>query len=114
MGVDVVSAVCAIDAAAAYPMYGVRAVTTPTFVSTWAASFASFASMPVTQCTRRVSQPFAIHCSDCMIECAMIGSNALSCSWPPSAAIVTVVSAPTTANAIWFTTSGITGFTLRA
>ena len=46
------------------------------------------------------------------IECRMIGSNAFSCSWPASAAIVTVTSCPTTANAIWFTTSGITGLTL--
>ena len=42
----------------------------------------------------------------------MIGSNALSCSCPASAAKVTVTSLPMTSNAIWFTTSGITGFTL--
>ena len=43
---------------------------------------------------------------------AMIGSKALSCSWPAFAAIVTVMSLPITSNAIWFTTSGITGLTL--
>ena len=53
-----------------------------------------------------------IHVIDWKIECAMIGSNALSWSWPPSTAIVTVRSAPATANAIWLTTSGITGLTL--
>ncbi len=61
-------------------MYGVSAVTTPTLVSTCAASFASFASIPVTQFTRSVTHPLAIHCSDCRIECVMIGSKALSCS----------------------------------
>ena len=44
--------------------------------------------------------------------CAMIGSKAFSCSCPPSAAMVTVMSLPITSKAIWFTTSGITGFTL--
>ena len=44
--------------------------------------------------------------------CAITGSNALSCSWPPSAAAVTVASAPITLKATWFTTSGITGLTL--
>ena len=42
----------------------------------------------------------------------MTGSNAFSCSWPPSTAIVTVRSAPATANATWLTTSGMTGLTL--
>ena len=42
----------------------------------------------------------------------MTGSNAFSCSWPASAAIVTVTSAPATENATWLTTSGITGLTL--
>ena len=36
----------------------------------------------------------------------------LSCSWPASAANVTVRSFPITRKQIWFTTSGITGFTL--
>ncbi len=49
---------------------------------------------------------------DWKIECAMTGSNALSCSWPPSTAIVTVTSAPATAKATWLTTSGMTGLTL--
>ena len=43
---------------------------------------------------------------------AMIGSNTFSCSWPASAAIVTVTSPPITSKHTWFTTSGITGFTL--
>ena len=42
----------------------------------------------------------------------MIGSNALSCSCPPSAAKLTVTSLPMTSKATWLTTSGITGLTL--
>jgi hypothetical protein len=42
----------------------------------------------------------------------MTGSNALSWSCPPSAAIATVTSLPMTWNATWLTTSGMTGFTL--
>ena len=42
----------------------------------------------------------------------MIGSNALSCSCPASAAMVTVTSLPMTSKATWLTTSGITGLTL--
>ena len=42
----------------------------------------------------------------------MTGSNAFSCSWPASAAAVTVASAPMTLKATWFTTSGMTGLTL--
>ena len=42
----------------------------------------------------------------------MIGSKALSCSCPASAAKLTVTSLPITSNATWLTTSGITGLTL--
>ena len=42
----------------------------------------------------------------------MIGSKAFSSSWPASTAMVTVRSFPTTKKATWFTTSGMTGFTL--
>ena len=42
----------------------------------------------------------------------MIGSKALSCSCPASAAMVTVRSLPITSKATWLTTSGMTGFTL--
>ncbi len=42
----------------------------------------------------------------------MIGSKALSCSWPASEAMVTVTSLPITSKATWFMTSGITGLTL--
>ena len=42
----------------------------------------------------------------------MIGSKALSCNWPASAAKETVTSLPITSNAIWLTTSGMTGLTL--
>ena len=42
----------------------------------------------------------------------MMGSNAFSCSCPASAANVTVTSLPITSNAIWLTTSGMTGLTL--
>ena len=43
---------------------------------------------------------------------AISGSNTLSCSCPASAAIVTVTSPPMTSKHTWFTTSGMTGFTL--
>src|SRR3954463_7263840 len=42
----------------------------------------------------------------------MIGSNAFSCNWPASDAIVTFTSLPITSKATWFITSGITGLTL--
>ena len=42
----------------------------------------------------------------------MIGSKALSCSWPASAAIETVTSWPMIWKATWLTTSGMTGLTL--
>jgi hypothetical protein len=45
-------------------------------------------------------------------ECPMIGSKALSCSCPPSEAMVMVTSLPITSKAIWLTTSGMTGLTL--
>ena len=43
---------------------------------------------------------------------AITGSKTLSCSWPASAAIVTVTSPPMMSKHTWFTTSGMTGFTL--
>ena len=93
-------------------MYGVSAVTTPTDDSTWAASRVMFAVMPSMQLMRRVPQAFVIQAIDCRMEWAITGSKAFSWSWPPSAAAVTVASAPITLNATWLTTSGITGFTL--
>jgi hypothetical protein len=42
----------------------------------------------------------------------MIGSNALSCSWAASDAIVIIRSLPITSKATWFITSGMTGLTL--
>ena len=68
--------------------------------------------MPSMQLTRRVWQAFVIQAIDCRMLCAITGSKAFSCSWPASAAAVTVASAPITLNATWFTTSGMTGFTL--
>ncbi len=44
--------------------------------------------------------------------CTMMGSIALSSSCAASTAIVTVRSLPITLNAIWLTTSGMTGLTL--
>ncbi len=93
-------------------MYGVSAVTTPTDDSTCAASRSVFAVIPSMQFTRSVLAAFRSQLSDCSSECAMTGSNALSCSCPPSAAMVTVTSAPAMENATWLTTSGITGLTL--
>ena len=46
------------------------------------------------------------------MDCAITGSITLSWSWPASAAKVMVVSLPITLKQTWFTTSGITGFTL--
>ncbi|CAB4563940.1 unannotated protein [freshwater metagenome] len=70
------------------------------------------AVIPSTQLTRRVRQPLVSHTTDCRMDAAMIGSKALSCNCPPSAAAVTVASAPMMAKATWLTASGITGFTL--
>ena len=68
--------------------------------------------MPSMQLTRSVWQALVIQAIDCSSECAITGSKAFSCSWPASAAAVTVASAPITLNATWLTTSGITGLTL--
>jgi hypothetical protein len=67
--------------------------------------------MPLTQRSASVVQARSDGRS-CGTALAITGSNALSCSWPASAANVTVRSLPNTSNATWFTTSGITGFTL--
>src|SRR5687767_8325507 len=68
--------------------------------------------MPLTQRSASVRHPAPRCCRLLNRLCAMIGSKALSCSCPASAAMVTVMSLPITSKAIWFTTSGITGFTL--
>ena len=70
------------------------------------------AVMPSTQCTRSVRAALMnIVCASKM-QAAITGSNTLSCSCPPSAAIDTVRSLPMTRKHTWFTTSGMTGFTL--
>ena len=58
-----------------------------------------FGVIPSMQLIRRVRQAFVIQARDCRMLCAMTGSKALSCSCPPSAAAVTVASAPITLNA---------------
>ena len=74
-------------------------------------SFSSLAVMPFTQRSARIRQP----CRKCVTLLnrlwAMMGSKALSCNCPASAAKLTVRSLPITSNAIWLTTSGITGLT---
>src|SRR6478672_6749475 len=49
---------------------------------------------------------------DSKMHAAMTGSKTFSCSWPPSAAIDTVMSLPITRKHTLLTTSGITGLTL--
>ena len=94
-------------------MYGVSAVTTPTLDSTcMREALECSAAIPSMQFTRSVWQAFVIQAIDCRMLWAITGSNAFSCSWPASAAAVTVASAPITLNATWLTTSGITGLTL--
>ena len=61
-------------------MNGVSAVMTPTDEPTIAPSRSRLAVMPSTQFTRSVCMPRRIHVMDWKIECAMTGSNALSCS----------------------------------
>ena len=78
---------------------------------TIAPSRSRLAVMPSMQLTRSVRIARRIQVMDWKIECAMTGSNAFSCSCPPSTAIVTVRSAPATAKATWLTTSGMTGLT---
>ena len=68
--------------------------------------------MPSTQWTRSVRAAFMnIVCASKM-QAAITGSNTLSWSCPPSAAIVTVRSLPITRKQTMLTTSGITGLTL--
>src|SRR6218665_80526 len=93
-------------------MNGISAVITPTLDATIACNRSVVAVMPSTQFTRRVQQACRIQVIDCSKECAITGSKALSCSCPPSAAIVTVRSAPAIAYATWLTASGITGLIL--
>ena len=75
-------------------MNGMSAVMTPTLDATIASRCSTLAVMPSTQFTRSVQHAWRIHVIDCSSECAMTGSNALSCSWPASAAMVTVTSVP--------------------
>ena len=105
-------AVRAISAARAYPRYGVRAVTTPTLRALDATRCSRFTSIPVTQCAVSDAKARLIHSMLCSRPWQMIGSKALSWSCPPSAAMVTVMSLPTTEKATWLTISGITGLTL--
>src|ERR1700736_6360819 len=72
----------------------------------------SFAVTPTMQRDTRIRQASVRWVSDWNKQCAMMGSNALSCSCPASAAILIVTSLPTTSNATWLTTSGMTGLTL--
>src|SRR3546814_7627230 len=88
-------------------MNGVSAVTTPTDEPTIAPRRSRLTVMPSMQLTRSVHIACCIHVIDWKIECAITGSKAFSCSCPPSTAMVTVISAPTTANATWLTTSGM-------
>src|SRR5690606_14314746 len=65
-----------------------------------------------TQFARRVAEARIRTETDSRLAAAMIGSNALSWSWPLAAASVTHWSFAITRKHTWLTTSGITGFTL--
>ena len=83
----------------------------PIEFSTTDRSRSRLAVMPFTQRSASVRQPLRRCVTLLNRLCAMIGSKAFSCSWPASAAKLTVTSLPITSNAIWLTTSGMTGFT---
>ncbi len=68
--------------------------------------------MPSMQRMRSVSKPFASRSADSKQHWAITGSMALSSICAASLHIVTHSSLPITLYAIWFITSGITGFTL--
>ena len=87
------------------------AVTSPMLRSTCIRHTSSFAVIPSTQRCWRVVIPFFSISMDSKRDWAITGSMTFNSSWPASAARVTVRSFPMTLNAIWFTTSGITGLT---
>mmetsp|Transcript_47457 Transcript_47457/g.79460 ORF Transcript_47457/g.79460 Transcript_47457/m.79460 type:complete len:324 (+) Transcript_47457:1332-2303(+) len=105
-------ACCATIVAFSYPMVGEIAVTKPMDFSTYSRQTSVLAVMPSMQ--RSANTRHTAVSSVMLMKSArqMMGSKALSCSCPASAAIVTTVSLPMVANATWLTTSGITGFTL--
>ena len=71
----------------------------------------SSASMPSIHRSRNTFMPRSSMRMDWRMLKTITGSMALSCSWPASAARVTVRSLPITWKAIWLITSGITGLT---
>ncbi len=68
--------------------------------------------MPSMQLARRLSTARSIVVMEVNSAKVITGSMTFNCSCPAEAASVTVRSRPITRNAVWFTTSGITGFTL--
>src|SRR6476646_9336667 len=75
------------------------AVTIPTLRAETPSRRSRLTSIPSTQWVRRVSNALSIQPIDCSRLWQMMGSNALSCNCPASAARVTVRSVPRTANA---------------
>src|SRR5262245_27292775 len=80
--------------------------------STYCRHTSSFAVIPSTQWIRNVLAALMNIVCDSKMHAAITGSNTLSCSCPPSAAIETVRSELITRKQTMLTTSGITGLTL--
>ncbi|MNR52623.1 hypothetical protein D3C85_1724920 [compost metagenome] len=87
-------------------------MTRPIECSTSSRQRASLAVMPTMQCSRSMSMARCSRRIESKILKAISGSITFSCSWPPSAAMVSAKSLPMTWNATWFTASGMTGLTL--
>ena len=84
----------------------------PSELSTMSRVRSALAVMPSTQFTRRLLTARSIVAIEANSAKVITGSMTLSCSCPAEAASVTVRSRPITRKPVWFTTSGITGFTL--
>lgn len=92
----VASASCASSVLVSYPRIGLSAVTTPMLRWTCSRQRSTFATMPVTQRSRRVSIPFLSISIDSSRLWTITGSITFSSSCPASAARVTVRSLPMT------------------
>jgi hypothetical protein len=112
MGVPVFTAVFAISAVAAYPIYGLSAVAMAVLRSSSSRQRASSARMPATH----RSWSTRIACRRMRVAWiafqAITGIMTLSSSCPASAAARMAASQPNTWKHTWFTISGTDGFTL--
>ena len=84
----------------------------PSELSTISWVCSALAVMPSTQFTRRLVTARSMVAIEAKSAKVITGSMTFNCSCPAEAARVTVRSRPITRKLVWFTTSGITGFTL--